>query len=277
MMKRTICTVLVIISCIILFSNKAYPQNQNNDVIEVSIDLNVVKVETDVFRVVHKFPFGGNSLLVKAIGNNFILVDTPYENSGTEALVKWLRINHGDINLIAINTHFHNDCLGGNGYLLDNGFKVYGSDMTVKLLREIGDDRRVSDFLKQSRFKRFYDILSTAKLVPPDNVFKASEGLNLDFGGEKIEIFYPGPGHSPDNLVVYFPERKILFGGCMIMALSRQNLGNLTDADVKSWPGSIANVIEKYSDSRVVIPGHGLHGGMGLLSYTLDLLEKNGK
>ncbi len=29
-----------------------------------------------------------------------------------------------------------------------------------------------------------------------------------------LEVFYPGEGHSKDNITIWIPEYKVLFGGC---------------------------------------------------------------
>jgi glyoxylase-like metal-dependent hydrolase (beta-lactamase superfamily II) len=86
----------------------------------------------------------------------------------------------------------------------------------------------------------------------------------LSLGGETVEIFYPGPAHSPDNIVVYFPSAKLLFGGCMVRADGQ--LGNLTDADLKKWPESIRK-LRKY-DARLIVPGHGINFSPSMLEET---------
>ena len=31
-----------------------------------------------------------------------------------------------------------------------------------------------------------------------------------------MEVFYPGPGHAPDNVVVWVGRERLLFGGCLL-------------------------------------------------------------
>ncbi|MCG8482478.1 MAG: hypothetical protein MJA31_04145, partial [Clostridia bacterium] len=78
--------------------------------------------------------------------------------------------------------------------------------------------------------------------------------------------------HSPDNLVIYFPQKRILFGGCMVKSLQSKNLGNTADADLDEWPKSIKRVLERYQeDADIVVPGHGKCGSIDLLSHTIEL------
>jgi len=123
-------------------------------------------------------------------------------------------------------------------------------------------------WLQVERDPRFAQTLADLKLVPPSEVFDIHEGLQLEFGEQSLEVYFPGPAHSPDNLVVYFPERKLLFGGCMIIGWDQ--IGNTTDADLVAWPTSVKR-LEQF-DFSVLIPGHGERLDPGLLMHTLVLL-----
>ncbi|MCC8153382.1 MAG: hypothetical protein LIP01_03695 [Tannerellaceae bacterium] len=82
-----------------------------------------------------------------------------------------------------------------------------------------------------------------------------------------------GRGHATDNIVVWIPSEKVLYPGCMVKDLQATDLGNLSDADVEAWPGTIEKVIRKFPSAKWVIPGHGEAGGLELLYHTLDLLK----
>jgi metallo-beta-lactamase class B len=59
----------------------------------------------------------------------------------------------------------------------------------------------------------------------------------------------------------------------MVKEMKSKSPGNLSDADVNSWPSTIQKVMKKYKETQIVVPGHGLWGGTELLQHTLDLLE----
>jgi glyoxylase-like metal-dependent hydrolase (beta-lactamase superfamily II) len=88
-----------------------------------------------------------------------------------------------------------------------------------------------------------------------------------------VRVFFPGPSHTPDNVIVYFSGRKILFGGCMILAGGQ--VGNTSDADLAAWPVSVAKLSQ--FDFTLVIPGHGDRMDPGLIDHTIQLLGKSGK
>lgn len=143
--------------------------------------------------------------------------------------------------------HWHNDCMGGLAYLQRQKVKSYANQMTIDLAR-------------------------LNNLPVPDFGFRDS--LKLQLGDKSIECFYLGGAHSTDNIVVWIPSEQILFGGCMIKSLDFNNLGNIADGDLKAYPITIDQVIDRFTRVKYVIPGHGQYGGMELVSHTKDLINR---
>ncbi|MFN2153249.1 MAG: metallo-beta-lactamase [Anaerolineales bacterium] len=238
--------------------------------IEITPDLKVRYIQEGVFEITHSYPWEANSLAV-VMGDYLVLVDTPWTPQATQEMLAWLKTQVGSKQIVAINTHYHLDNLGGNQYLVEQGIPVYGSDLTVELLRERGQaslDQTLA-WLQSEEDPRFAETLSKLELTPPSEIFKLQEGLNLTFAGESVQVYYPGPAHSPDNVVVYFPERKLLFGGCMIIGW--EAIGNTADANLQAWPASVRNLSQ--FEFEIVVPGHGERLDPGLIDHTLALLE----
>ena len=51
-----------------------------------------------------------------------------------------------------------------------------------------------------------------------------------------LKVFYPGPGHTSDNITVGIDGTDIAFGGCLIKDSKAKSLGNLGDADTSTTP-----------------------------------------
>jgi glyoxylase-like metal-dependent hydrolase (beta-lactamase superfamily II) len=96
----------------------------------------------------------------------------------------------------------------------------------------------------------------------------------IDLGDLDLELFYPGAGHAPDNIVVHVREEHLLFGGCLVRAGETKGLGNLEDADLPAWPATMDRVMERYGSARTVVPGHGRSGDASLLLHTRTLAEQ---
>jgi metallo-beta-lactamase class B len=82
--------------------------------------------------------------------------------------------------------------------------------------------------------------------------------------------------HTLDNIVVYFPKTKVLYGGCLVKPRNMTNLGNVADGDETQYAGTIGNVMKRYPEAKIVIANHGTnpYGDFGLLQHTLQLAEK---
>ena len=53
----------------------------------------------------------------------------------------------------------------------------------------------------------------------------------------------------------------------------RTSAGNVADADLAEWPTSVERIQKHYPEAEVVIPGHGLPGGLDLLQHTANVVK----
>lgn len=240
--------------------------------VALSADLSVRQVQPGAFVITHAFPWPANALLVEMPNGDLVLVDTPYTPEATVILLDWIKTQFGERKIIAFNTGFHVDNLGGNSALIERGIPVYGSEQTVRLLAERGPASRalMVSWLGGSANARYREGHAAVPYVPPTHLFSLAEGLALTFGEETVEVYYPGPTHTDDNVVVYFPRLKLLFGGCMILA--GDEIGNTADADMAAWPESVKK-LSRFG-ATTIVPGHGDRLDAGLLENTLALLAK---
>ncbi|GEM_PF-350527 len=239
----------------------------------IDIDLTVRTLRPGVWIVVDEKPYPANSLLVEMRDSSLVLVHTPYTPEATRRLLTWMAARFGERRLVAVNGHFHPDAAGGNEALIKAGAEVWGSDHTVRLLVE--RQGKIRDMMVKSlkddpaAAEKFRNL----EIPPPNHVFQEASGTKLRFGNETVEIIYPGPAHSPDNVAVWFPHLKILFGGCAILAGDR--VGNRSDADLARWPEAIRRL--QTMGAELVVPGHGSRTDPDLLEHTLKVLRKEGE
>jgi metallo-beta-lactamase class B len=104
----------------------------------------------------------------------------------------------------------------------------------------------------------------------PLNCEPFSGGKNLVIGGSTIELRYFGPAHTDDGITAWIPESKTLFGGNAVRNMNGW-AGNIADAHLNEWAGTIRKIKAAYPEAETVIPGHGEAGGTGLLDYTIGL------
>ncbi len=243
------------------------------DIYILSDELTVKKIKKDIYIINHRFPWPANSMLVRCSDKDFVWVDTPYNNEATKQVLDWVESIFGNVRIVEINTGFHNDNLGGNGFLKQKGIDIYGSHLTKRLLTEQADKTRqqLLKWLEKPQLKKYYHAHATAKYTEPNQLYKLKDGLQLNFDGKKVEVFYPGASHTLDNVVVYFPDKKLLFAGCLVKSINNTKLGYIVDANMKQWPVSLKKILAKFSQAQIVVPGHGAVGGIELIKHTLSL------
>ena len=60
-----------------------------------------------------------------------------------------------------------------------------------------------------------------------------------------LKVFYPGPGHTSDNITVGIDGTDIAFGGCLIKDSKAKSLGNLGDADTEALRRVSARLVRR--------------------------------
>ncbi|PKO12521.1 MAG: hypothetical protein CVU39_23850 [Chloroflexi bacterium HGW-Chloroflexi-10] len=236
-------------------------------------DLSLEKLADGVFVIQHAYPWQANSLVVRMANGEILLVDTPYTPEATQLLLDWVKEAFDGVKITAIVTGYHADNLGGIPALLDAGIAVYGSDLTADFAVSRLEHQRemMVDLLVPGKEDAFISAYQEMTFSAPDHTFRLDEGLTLMFGTEEVQVIYPGFTQSEDKVVVYFPKRKGLFGGCAI--LSGDRVGNSIDADMKAWPESLKTLLNLELDWAV--PGHGEGRDPELIAHTIEILEKH--
>lgn len=190
--------------------------------------------------------FASNGLLVLD-KKKAILFDTPVSEDVTKDLVSWVHYSMKNRIVSFVPNHWHSDCMGGLSYLHQIGVVSYSNQKTIDIARQ-----------KQLPF--------------PMHGF--TDSLDVTISSHKVQCYYFGAAHSLDNIVVWLPQERILFAGCMVKSLDSKNLGNTIDGDLAQWPTTIKTLMTRFSSAQIVIPGHGDFGTTDLLQHTLDLLSK---
>ncbi len=189
-------------------------------------------------------PFPSNGLIVE-MGDSVLIVDTGWGIKQTKLLLRWVKKNLKKPVKLLIVTHSHEDRAGGIFVFQKQKIPIAMSKRTAELLKKEGV--QVPDY---------------------QDIADQTDNNNLPY-----ECFYPGRGHTSDNIVVYFKQAQLLFGGCFIKSMEANGMGNIADADLKEWPVSIQRVQNRFSQVSTIIPGHQAWGDATLLQHTLQLLE----
>ena len=181
------------------------------------------------YKVVGELPVSAHGLIIDT-DEGVVMVDAGWVPEQTQEVLDWIEHNLEKKVKACIITHGHDDRLGGAALIKATGAKIIS---TPEVAFEAAKH----------------------ELLVPDPVLSADE--MLDIGGTKIRTYYPGPGHTLDNIVVWLPEQKILFAGCFVKSCAANTLGYVTDAKVDQWPNSLNKVRDVLAaDADYIIPGH---------------------
>lgn len=195
-------------------------------------------------------PYPSNGLIIDT-KDGVVLVDTGWDSDtstdNTRQLLQWVSTNlHKPVRLCIV-THAHDDRVAGISELRKAGVRVISTPSIARKSVERG-------------------FQSPDPVLPNDTTFTV--------GQEPIRCFFPGEGHTRDNIVVWLPNYQVLFGGCLVKSVAVFGMGNLADANVNAWAGSMRKLISEFGTARVVVPGHEDVSDAKALGHTLQLVTK---
>jgi metallo-beta-lactamase class B len=191
-------------------------------------------------------PFPANGLYIVA-ATGIVFIDSPWDTAQAAPLLDSVERRHHKKVTACIATHYHGDRTGSLSIFQARGIKTYSSYMTYKLCKEHHEPQAQYYFVGDTTF---------------------------NFGDHLLETFYPGPGHTNDNIVVWCADEKILYGGCFIKSCEADDIGNIADANLNEWPKSVAKVKERFPKPAFIIPGHQAWNCAKALEHTLKLIKK---
>ncbi len=175
-----------------------------------------------------------------------VLFDTPWDTTQFQPLLDSIKARHNKEVILCFATHFHEDRTGGLAYYRQKGIATYTTAYTDELSRKRGMKRADNIMMKDTTFT---------------------------VGENTFSTYYPGRGHAPDNIVIWFEREKILYGGCLVKSTADNTLGNLGDASIADYANTIKNVQRKYRNPKYIITGHNDYSSTRSLQHTYKMAK----
>jgi len=215
-----------------------------------SVKLKITHITGDFYVFTSYNLYKGNRIgangLYLVTNKGVVMIDSPWDTTQFQPLLDSIFVRHNKKVTMCIATHFHEDRTGGLAYYKKQGVKTYTTRQTDELSKKRG--------MKRAEF-----------LLTEDKTFTV--------GQYKFQTYYPGEGHAPDNIVIWFEKEKILYGGCLIKSTDDSTLGNLGDANIKAYATTLKNVQQKCRKPLYIIPGHNSWKSVQSLEHTLKMAE----
>ncbi|MGH2389833.1 MAG: MBL fold metallo-hydrolase [Chloroflexota bacterium] len=134
-----------------------------------------------------------------------VLVDTMSTPAQAEAILAYVKADLPGRRLLVINSHADYDHCWGNAVFAspDGAYPALIIAHQLAYERLIGPDDAASLAGRQAEELRFAPV----RLIPPTISFEGE--LRIDCGDLTLRLI-PAPGHSPDQVVVWIPEWRLL-------------------------------------------------------------------
>lgn len=179
--------------------------------------------------------------------NGVVMFDTPWDITQFQPLLDSIKMKHNKSVTMCIATHWHSDRTEGLEYYKNQGIKTYTTLLTDELSKK--NNKKRAEYL-----------------IEKDTIFNV--------GQYSFETYYPGQGHTADNIVIWFEKEKILYGGCLIKGVDAENLGYLGDANVTEYHSTLKRVQAKCQTPKFIIISHSDWNNIKSLKHSIKLAKK---
>ena len=191
--------------------------------------LDTIKIKDDLFVIHNDFVPGNTTVLVTNQG--VVLVDDKFEIDHDGIMAQLKKITNQPVKYV-INTHYHADHSGGNPKLQALGAQVVTSQQARDKMVEVKQPGQANITLENS--------------------------VRLFVGGKRIEVYRFGRAHTDGDIVVLFPDHRVLSAGDMFTVgdATPQLIDYAGGGSARDWPVTLDGALKLDFDQ--VVPGHGV-------------------
>ena len=162
-----------------------------------------------------------------------------------ELLAEIRRITPAPVRYVVL-THYHADHIYGLQAFKDAGATVIAHQAG----REYLNSETAALRLQTSRVELAPAVDAQTRLVPADRWIDGRTTWQM--GGLDFVLQPAGPAHTPEDLVVWVPQLKLLFAGDLVF---RGRIPFVGQADSGRWITALDTLLA--FDARIIVPGHG--------------------
>lgn len=199
--------------------------------------LTLEKVSGNVYQILGGSGANGGVI----IGESEILViDSKMTEESVNQTIEAINNVSGKAIKYLVNTHSDGDHIMGNRY--------FPSSLTFIAHKNCRDDFFKENFGRESDWDEpeFYPFT-------PSLTFK--KNMSIWLGGEKIELYYFGIGHTTGDIVVYHPEHKLAFIGDLYFSGRPQLIHSNKNGNSFEYVKTLTKMLETL-DAETFLSGH---------------------
>jgi cyclase len=189
--------------------------------------------------------YGANAGII--IGKDgIVVVDTLISAKKARQFIKDIRAISDKPVRYVINTHYHLDHALGNSEFVKLGAVIISHENDKKNLEKSGE-ATLRNYKNYGLTEK--DVEGTS-IAYPSVTF--SDRMEIDLGDQKVELLFIGPSHTSGSILVYLPDKKILFAGDTLFTNYHPFMA---EGDLTGWFKTLDYILKM--DVDMIIPGHG--------------------
>ncbi len=172
-----------------------------------------------------------------SVGNDgILLIDAGYQQTAKELKSGIENLGNGDLKIL-INTHIHNDHIGGTSTF---------SNENILIIAHKNVRNRLEGFYGQ--------INNVPNEALPNLTFE--DNLTLYFNGEETRLLY-FPGHSDGDIVVHFPDSKLVVMGDLLLTNGFPSVETNVGGNIEQYLVTLKDILDFFPEDTKFIAGHG--------------------
>jgi cyclase len=193
----------------------------------------------------------GGNVAVYVTSEGVILVDDMFDRNHEDILRQVASITDQPVRYV-LNTHQHDDHAGGDLRMMDFAEVIAHDNARANLVD-----------IQQPYYE---DTPGTPIGLPP---ITFSDDLTVYLGGKEVKASYLGLGHTSGDVIIYFPDLKVIHSGDLFLATAArasERVGNrprgvniyvdyAQGGSFLEWTNTLDRILEL--DFDTIIPGHG--------------------
>lgn len=205
-------------------------------------DWSIVEIpSTEVAPGIYRLFVDNRVAVVISVGTDGIMmIDAAYQQTAEKLLDEVKKISEQPLKYL-VNTHIHGDHTGGN--------TIIGKDV------DIIAHQHVKDYLSTERTQG-------DKVIPPlpehavPNII-VNEKMGLGFNNENVQILPLVGGHTGGDIIVHFPNAKVLVVGDLLFADNFPYVDTGNGGNPFKYLENVLWITQNFSEDVTVIGGHG--------------------
>ncbi len=217
------------------------------EILEEGLRVDIIPVKNNISMLIGVNGFSGGNVGVLAGDDGLLMIDDGLESVLDKITTQLEQLKTcetcGDVKFL-VNTHWHADHVGGNSHFGEQGTVIVAHEN----LRKVLSSPQTLEY-----FNATYDTYPKEALP----VITFEESVTLHFNEETIQVIHLPNGHTNNDSIIYFAESNVLHLGDIFFK------GNFPFVDldhggsVIGLTNNIEEVLNKFPEETIVIPGHG--------------------